>query len=1099
MNEVNFMLNRKKGSALLIVIGFLSFMIVSAVAFSIYMRSERMPSSALRRTVATRQLAKAALAEAIAKIDDSIRGDAFPGLLIDNSRAQQYRENQWNSDRNYASWEGRVFMPSNKEKTGQDRHFAPATETVSVMTLEGMGYVPPPLVNDARILGRSTWTAAWQNFPYDAGRFAFVALNVSDFFDINRMYANKPRTSNADGRISLAYLLDTNPDYRLNPSVNEGGRPGELPRLGPSFDNFGSAPEKFDQKIHTQRDGGNYEQIGKDAPFVSALDYQLAIGKNDIPSMRSLFRQWIDNNNGGKAYYLLESEEYNSAMRQPFVTDSICGTNTQYQVDISTVEGQPFDRGTMKKTTASFADALKGAASSKFFTRLLEMKGRTKFADGADVMLAMAPTMYDYLDFADEGMPISLAWPCVERVPSLVNICPVLNFKLPSVVKGGTTWNFNVAEWFSPSPIRMVWAYPFRKNEDIYKEDYKVQTIVRFFLVEEEGTALKLRDDNSAQKLGQVLRPTLAEWNSRKGAMFSLLGGKVFCLSAFGESTLKLPNKVDTESDAVLDLDNPIMIDIESFGGNNTVPLMEEITTKDPQTQQNLTKYKLLVSPFNLKGEAMFQEIIGSELQASELTARLSGRMVRPYVAVWSRITKSNGKDTVDLVPAISDDDELNGNASGGGLTSVMGQVWPTKSNTGMLLFKGGQAVSYDKLFNFGSGAGGGGGGGGAVSFDPQSYSAVDPRFNWAPEDWYTSGDVNRTTWLSRTKSYLQQFGEANDCDHDIFLQVADTGFLQSLGEFSFLPRLTDPYNNGRLLLAQLGGGYNGVQRTNPQDIANARCAWTSYHMDWEMYEAFEEVGIGYSTASESLVNPYSPYRGIFMAALANTPCDYWSTATALSEDNVVKKDFGDTQTKVNSASEMVKEYSFCPNAEDSRNRVWNGKQLAAICNSLTNVLQNAQNLRTATQKVASRQTSDAWRWLWDQDEDSGMGLQWFPQYTASVDPGQYKQFMGIELDQPLYDVDRKFLRSYWRECFGNQQQLFLIFVRAESSAIGGPGEGTPAQKGARAVALVWRNPLATVDMNGTNGMTDDNSGIWNDTDGRRPHQTRILFYHQFD
>ena len=71
---MNDSLDSKRGSALMIVIGFLAFMIVSAVSFSIYMRAERLPSSALRRTVATRQLVKAALAEAIARVDDAVRG-----------------------------------------------------------------------------------------------------------------------------------------------------------------------------------------------------------------------------------------------------------------------------------------------------------------------------------------------------------------------------------------------------------------------------------------------------------------------------------------------------------------------------------------------------------------------------------------------------------------------------------------------------------------------------------------------------------------------------------------------------------------------------------------------------------------------------------------------------------------------------------------------------------------------------------------------------------------------------------------------------------------------------------------------------------------
>ena len=55
----------KKGSALLIVLGMLSFMIVSAVGFSVYMRSSRTPSSYLRRNVAARYLVRAALAKAV--------------------------------------------------------------------------------------------------------------------------------------------------------------------------------------------------------------------------------------------------------------------------------------------------------------------------------------------------------------------------------------------------------------------------------------------------------------------------------------------------------------------------------------------------------------------------------------------------------------------------------------------------------------------------------------------------------------------------------------------------------------------------------------------------------------------------------------------------------------------------------------------------------------------------------------------------------------------------------------------------------------------------------------------------------------------------
>ncbi|MBQ2058561.1 MAG: hypothetical protein II488_02190, partial [Firmicutes bacterium] len=71
---------KRKGSALLIVLGVLSFLVVSAVAFSAFMRRARLPSSYLRRVVASRQLAKAALSEAIDQIDRAIADGVHPGV-----------------------------------------------------------------------------------------------------------------------------------------------------------------------------------------------------------------------------------------------------------------------------------------------------------------------------------------------------------------------------------------------------------------------------------------------------------------------------------------------------------------------------------------------------------------------------------------------------------------------------------------------------------------------------------------------------------------------------------------------------------------------------------------------------------------------------------------------------------------------------------------------------------------------------------------------------------------------------------------------------------------------------------------------------------
>ena len=70
----------EKGSALLIVLGMFAFMLVSAVAFSMYIRASRAPSSYLLRNTSMRQVVKAAVARAIDELDTAIGNDPFPGV-----------------------------------------------------------------------------------------------------------------------------------------------------------------------------------------------------------------------------------------------------------------------------------------------------------------------------------------------------------------------------------------------------------------------------------------------------------------------------------------------------------------------------------------------------------------------------------------------------------------------------------------------------------------------------------------------------------------------------------------------------------------------------------------------------------------------------------------------------------------------------------------------------------------------------------------------------------------------------------------------------------------------------------------------------------
>ena len=122
----------RKGSALLIVLGVLSFLVVSAVAFAAFMRRARLPSSYLRRTVASRELAKAALARAVDEIDHAIGSDVHPG--IGDGATKTWQEGQISKSAKNI-WRDRVFFNSDS--------IADIADTAPTLTFEGLAYLPP--------------------------------------------------------------------------------------------------------------------------------------------------------------------------------------------------------------------------------------------------------------------------------------------------------------------------------------------------------------------------------------------------------------------------------------------------------------------------------------------------------------------------------------------------------------------------------------------------------------------------------------------------------------------------------------------------------------------------------------------------------------------------------------------------------------------------------------------------------------------------------------------------------------------------------------------------------------------------------------------
>ena len=277
----------RKGSALLIVLGMCAFMLVSAIAFSAYMRYSRLPSSYLRRTASTRLLVKAALARAIDAVDRAVNNNPHPGVGTMGCGGP-----------NRNIWTHRVFMGTNA--------WANVSDTVTPLCLEGLAYIPPPLVNEARYYSRRSPASQWASLGFDSGRYCYCALDVSDYFDINRLTANSARSSAPIRRTSLAYLFES----------GSHKSPG----------NGANSWDTFMEQFRGQADEDTLQfDFKSQAPLISMADFNLALGrKGTIGDLHSPFYDYITEGGQGAGFYNTSSEEDEDKIRRmTFVTDGL--------------------------------------------------------------------------------------------------------------------------------------------------------------------------------------------------------------------------------------------------------------------------------------------------------------------------------------------------------------------------------------------------------------------------------------------------------------------------------------------------------------------------------------------------------------------------------------------------------------------------------------------------------------------------------------------------------------------------------------------------------------------------------------------------------
>ena len=1011
----------RRGSALLIVLGMMSFIIVSAVAFSAYMRFARLPSSYLRRTSSSRLLVKAALAEAIDAVDAAIGNNPYPGVGGQTSRGSGFNRNIWTE---------RVFTGTNS--------LIGADTTVSTLTMEALAYIPPPFINEVRYYSRRTPTAKWQTLNYDAGRYAYCAVDVSDCFDVNRLIACSARSSADDGRITLAHCFEnpSHSDYTVDPE---------------DWDDF---MDDFDASK------------GSKIPLVSVADMNLAIadkkpgGIDDLSPFCKYLRQ------SGNAKFVTDNTDGNKVVELQrnlaFVTDSyFAPTNRAADaIDLSRERDQPFYGLKAGKFTSESE-----TKNDDTLDQVMQNNNRFTKKYANNIMPPEMIQLYDYLD--RDSVPLSLALPTVERTPMVTGVALDGEMSLTVALRekqfesGGNagqakeTYRVRIGDLKLVGNLRAVagFVYPFKYDHGA-KKTFKAQVAATVTLVP-EGSEKTLRRINA--KTPAVM--TTSDWSASQKTPSSAKYGNedtpVVVTMQSKPVTLSPNAKILTEEEAVLDDQQFDLgaLNVEMTGKFPDLPMLANVNVDDAFKKGTFREVQKIIRDSD-GTEKVADTSFDSSLKPSNAelsTVQEMGQNKRyvPVVQLYVRVLDSNN-NVVDLVPAYFGDDTTE--------SKMLPKLVSCSRERPVLRFYqeaaaagADAAIKNDKtMLEYGTKK---------VVLYPYAYMANDPRFNFAPEN-LIALDKSKMDGTFKVK-WLKEQNSAQR-DGDIFMMTSDAGYLQSAYELTALLDICGLDGSADMSVLN-SASYNGTIRTDINGLPSAEAMWRTY----SQFPTPDESGYCISRHFDITngdrgfrVNPFTRDENIMMAALANTPIDWWAASTNTLKD-AGKKSFAGGLVRGRNTVDLDEgaKYTFSE-FPDAQVKFRHGTRR----NSEGTLLQVAQQLVS---------------------QFGSAGNNWQSKFDAEGNWNSETGVMGVDLGVDLHSVDKKFLHGFWRECFANRQHLFLIFVRAEPMMMGGGGLGqTPPQLGARAVALVWRDPKETrEDVNG----------------GPRPHRTRVLFYRQLD
>jgi len=1049
----------KRGSALLIVLGFLTFITISAIAFSIYMRVERQATSNYMHSITARHLLETALFRAMDEIDGELRMSnvsrfpdwrvlASPAAMVEGdgetARKANYRENMRQAG--ILSFEALSFLPA---AVVNDVRANAGIRDEAITELEGLDrpWTNPELWVGAKwrmlsmpiqnkvstdTLGAGagdTDNSAGAGVARDSGgqsvvgQYAYLCVNLSDMLDVNR---SSVLARNIKEPVSITHLFKAGNFDTLTNQLNKDVYYASLQDF---YNSMGQGMEKNSTQMYFKDGGYSGDLETTDSPYLSFLRTGYNKGNEAF---------------SGADYHVLVTDAFAKAepcgIMPPLPGKDKTAFFNLKNSPFRSMNPPKFENDNDPLDSPSFAKALASTFPADnlphpFANRMFRREG-TDMQHGEDAFAAM---VYDYI--STDVKPARYDVPSCKLAPMICGI-RVRDYMKPRVYRGPPARRASDPDKFdTPIYAELVRMEPLTDNED-FSDDIPLTF-------------------QAAPIQVQVCWPFRNVDASRQQRTFTIeVDGWIHV-----EHTTAQLNAGSFRPEGLSR--NPYNKALRFQGRSETIKIPSSNIIGDEMSRCFVTVAiridRLIPNSTPLHLAQKIGEILDGETDITMLlpTSDWVASGFSTSVIVFVKVLDEGG-NVVDSVPQRYP--KLLGDNFGEQLDfNETPKIFFQSEHSGDIATASQPPAAQ-------------------LNWDGWSALVVpDPRFNHRASNWVQPDPeapmIDPTDGIS-----IQPLGRwitdllgSEGRDSDIFMSVSGTGKLQSPGELGFIIR---PYHFDRekggnvnfrgrtygtgwdktaddneaffrtIRLYDQGDNTGGWSGNDPNDDENAGNdnVRKKYRHDpvYKYFYAAEDDDGTFLNNSRARVNPLSRLDIVLEAAINRVPYDYWVATT-----------------------NVVKPYpNLCFNSDGFRDNWVDAVMDIAYRSGIgTNVpYRSIRNVYPELRKLGTVIT-----------DQQG----WYP---PIMPPGTLSSsIFGANAGRPLSEVDRKMLYAFSLDSFSDRQQLFLYIIQTEVLAPGAGGEAR-SSAGGKAVALVWRDPYPKM-------MGDDMTARESEVDNRNWYQ----------